>query len=39
MKSDAFQKLVDEKIEQYRTELDNQKRKKNNDKSGYNEKY
>jgi len=35
MKREAFQKLVDEKIEQYRAELESQKMKKNNDKSGY----
>jgi GLPGLI family protein len=32
MKSEAFQKLVDEKIEQYRAELENQMMEKNNEK-------
>ena len=35
MKSEAFQKLVDEKMEQFRAERASQKRKENNDKSGY----
>ena len=39
IKSESFQKLVDEKIEQYRAELESQKMKENSDKSGYHKKY
>jgi hypothetical protein len=35
MKSEAFQKLVDEKMEQYRAERESQKKMNNSDKSGY----
>lgn len=35
MKSEAFQNLVDEKMEQYRAERESRKMKENSDKSGY----
>jgi len=39
MKSEAFQKLVDGKMEQYRAERESQKKMKNSGNSGYHKKY